>query len=1071
MFLSDVSIKRPVFATMMMVALVVFGLVGFSRLAVDEYPDVSYPVISVNTNYPGASPEVVEREITRPIEQALNTVEGLQEISSTSSEGSSSVRLNFNLGVDPVRMQPEISTKVARIRRQLPRDILDPQIMRFDPNDSPIMTIALTSTSRSLREVSDIADQVIRLRVESVPGVGGVNINGAANRQIRVELDPVNMRAFGVTPNMVMTALANENQDVPAGRIIKGDGERFVRITGKLVDPLAFRDVVVQVRNGAPVRVRDIGRVVDTVAEKRSVSLLRGVPSVSVEVLKISGSNTVEVVERVSTVVAEIERTLPEDLKLEVVRDNAKHIREALADVELTIVLGAVLTIAIIYLFLNSWRSTVITGLTLPVSIISAFFIMWAFGFTLNTMTLMALSLAIGLLIDDAIVVRENIVRHVAMGKDHHRAAKDGTDEIGLAVLSTSLAVIAVFIPVAFMGGMIGKMFYQFGVTVAFAVLVSLFVSFTLDPMLSSIWHDPDASEKGEEAWKHAGPFRKIALAFDERFERLASRYPGWLRWSLAHRPVIVGGAAVSIVTAFVLLRFVGFTWMPDYDSGEFNVNFRTIPGTSVAYQLARGQTVDEYLKRNIPEVDFTQLNVGGGGPGMGRGGNVYVRLKPKSSLYERLVKKEEGRTRSMFEIQTAIRPQLGQFPGARSTIGATPSMFGGRGAPITINVQGPEPARLKLVAAQVLDAARRTDGMAEPQSSDDGDIPQLDVRVDRQQAWAAGLGIGTIASTLQPLFTGGRATTWQDPQGYSRDVVVIYPDSLRETAGDVADIPLASTGIDGRTGRQASVPLAQVADFRTGIGPQTIQRLQLERQIQITAQVLPGAALGDVASRVQSTIDSLALPAGYRTKFGGDVKNLNETKGYVLQALALAVVFIYLILASLFGSFIQPLSIMLSLPLSFLGVVLALLVTRGTLNVMSMIGIIMLMGLVTKNGILLIDFVNQRRAEGESRLDAILQSGRTRLRPIIMTTMSMIFGMLPLAFAIGEGAEQRAPMAHAVIGGLITSTLLTLFVVPIVYTLLDDATSWLGSRRRSSSPKRAETVPALADANIQSPA
>jgi HAE1 family hydrophobic/amphiphilic exporter-1 len=1059
MFLSDVSIKRPVFATMMMVALVVFGLVGFSRLAVDEYPDVSYPVISVNTSYPGASPEVVEREITRPIEQALNTVEGLLEISSTSSEGNSSVRLNFNLGVDPVRMQPEISTKVARIRRQLPRDILDPQIMRFDPNDAPIMTIALTSTSRSLREVSDIADQVIRLRVESVPGVGGVNINGAANRQIRVELDPINMRALNVSPDMVMAALARENQDVPAGRIIKGDGERFVRITGKLIDPLAFRDVVVQVRNGAPVRVRDVGRVVDTVAEKRSVSLLRGVPSVSVEVLKISGSNTVEVVERVSAVVAEIEKNLPTDLNLEVVRDNAKHIREALADVELTIVLGAVLTIAIIYLFLNSWRSTVITGLTLPVSIISAFFIMWAFNFTLNTMTLMALSLAIGLLIDDAIVVRENIVRHVAMGKDHHRAAKDGTDEIGLAVLSTSLAVIAVFIPVAFMGGMIGMMFYQFGVTVAFAVLVSLFVSFTLDPMLSSIWHDPDASEKGEEAWKHAGPIRKIALAFDERFEAVANRYPNWLRWSLAHRSFVVGGAGVSIVTAFVLLRFVGFTWMPDYDSGEFNVNFRTIPGTSVAYQLARGQAVDEYLKK-IPEVDFTQLNVGGGGMGMGRGGNVYVRLKDK-----------KHRERSMFEIQTAIRPQLSQFPGARSSIGATPSMFGGRGAPITINVQGPEPARLKLVAAQVLEAARRTDGMAEPQSSDDGDIPQLDVRVDRQQAWAAGLGIGTIASTLQPLFTGGRATTWQDPQGYSRDVVVIYPDSLRETAGDVADIPLASSGIDGRTGRQASVPLAQVADFRTGIGPQTIQRLQLERQIQITAQVLPGAPLGDVASRVQATIDSLSLPAGYRTRFGGDVKNLNETKGYVVQALGLAVIFIYLILASLFGSFIQPLSIMLSLPLSFLGVVLALIITRGTLNVMSMIGIIMLMGLVTKNGILLIDFVNQRRAEGESRLDAVLQAGRVRLRPIIMTTMSMIFGMLPLAFAIGEGAEQRAPMARAVIGGLITSTLLTLFVVPIVYTLLDDATGWLKNRRRVPSVTRGEPVPALADANLQTPA
>ena len=1059
MFLSDVSIKRPVFATMMMVALVVFGAVGFSRLAVDEYPDVSYPVISVNTSYPGASPEVVEREITRPIEQALNTVDGLNEITSTSSEGSSNVRLNFNLGVDPVRMQPEISVKVARIRRQLPRDILDPTIMRFDPNDSPVMSIALQSSTRTLREVSDLADQVIRLRIESVPGVGGVTINGAATRQVRVELDPVNMRAYGISPDLVMTALARENQDVPAGRIVQGDGERLVRITGRVTDPLAFADIVVQVRGGIPIRVRDIGRVVDTVAEKRSASLLNNVPAVSIEVLKISGSNTVDVVERVSAVVKEVERTLPADLSLTIVRDNAKHIREALSDVELTILLGAVLTIGIIYLFLNSWRSTVITGLTLPVSIISAFFIMWVFHFTLNTMTLMALSLAIGLLIDDAIVVRENIVRHIAMGKDHHRAAKDGTDEIGLAVLSTSLAVVAVFIPVAFMGGMIVKMFFQFGVTVAFAVLVSLFVSFTLDPMLSSLWHDPDASEHGEEARRHAGPIRRIALAFDERFERVANRYPGWLRWSLAHRPWIIGGAAASIATAFILLRFVGFTWMPDYDGGEFSVSVRTTPGSSLNYTMARTRAVDLFVQK-IPEVEFTQLSVGGMAGGGRGGGSVYIRLKPKSQ-----------RTRSQFDIQAELRPQLANFPGVRATIGQTMSLFGGRGAPISINVQGPEPARLKLIAAQVLEAVRKTPGMAEPTSSDEGDIPQLDVSVNRQEAWAAGIGIGTIASTLQPLFTGGRATTWQDPQGYSHDVVVIYPDSLRETAGNVANIPIASSGLDARTGRNASVPLGQVANFLPGVGPQTIQRLQLERQISISGQVLPGAPIGDVAARAQGAIDSLSLPAGYRTRFGGDVKNLNETKGYVAQALGLAVVFIYLILASLFGSFVQPLSIMLSLPLSFLGVALALLITRGTINVMSMIGIIMLMGLVTKNGILLIDFVNQRRDEGDSRLDAILQSGRIRLRPIIMTTTSMIFGMLPLAFALGEGAEQRAPMAHAVIGGLITSTLLTLFVVPVVYTVLDDATGWFRARLAVRAPRHRDPVPALADAKIRTPA
>jgi HAE1 family hydrophobic/amphiphilic exporter-1 len=1044
MFLSDVSIKRPVFATMLMVGLVVLGAVSYTRLAVDEYPDVTYPIISVSVSYPGASPEVVEREVARPIETALNTVDGLYELTSTSQEGSANVRLQFKLGVDPTKMQPEVSAKVGRIRRQLPRDILEPVISRFDPNDSPIMTVAISSKERSLRELTDLGDQVIRPRFESVNGVGGVQLNGTATREIHVEVDPAALRAYGLTPDVVSTALARENQEVPAGRIRKGDNERTVRVTGRLTDPRAFADVVVATRNGNAIRVRDFARVLDTIAERRSASLLGNTPTLSLDILKISGSNTVEVADNVKAVVADIERQLPEDVHLTLTRDDSRRIREALNDVQLTIIVGALLTIMIIYLFLNSWRSTVITGLTLPVSIISAFFAMWALNFTINTMTLLALSLAIGLLIDDAIVVRENIVRHVGMGKDHHRAAKDGTDEIGLAVFATTLAVVAVFIPVAFMGGMIGKIFFQFGVTVAFAVMVSLFVSFTLDPMLSSVWHDPEAEEHGEEAWAHAGPVRRVALRFDRWFERVADKYPVWLRAALGRRWFVVGGAVASVVLAGFIYSLLGFTWMPDFDGGEFGVNYRVAPGSSLAYTVARGKALDEFI-RAMPEVDFTSLGTGGRG-GAPTSGNINVRLKPKHE-----------RTRSQFEIQTAIRQQLPKFAGINASIGQTPSIFGGRGAPITVNVQGPEPARLKLIASQVLEVMKRIPGMAEPQSSDEGNVPQLDVRVDRQQAWAAGLGIGSIATTLQPLFNGQRATVWQDPQGYSHDVVVIYPDTLRTSAADVANIPINGTGIDGRTGLTATIPLSQVAEVRAGVGPQQIERRALERQIRINSQVLPGAPIGDVAAKAKLAIDSLVLPPGYRTVFTGDVQNLNETKGYVLEALGLAVIFIYLILASLFGSFLQPLAIMLSLPLSFLGVALALLITKGTINVMSMIGIIMLMGLVTKNGILLIDFVNQRRGEGENRLNAILEAGRIRLRPIIMTTVAMIFGMLPLAFAIGEGAEQRAPMARAVIGGLITSTLLTLFVVPVVYTLLDDLAAWAGSR---VSARKARAVP-----------
>jgi hydrophobic/amphiphilic exporter-1 (mainly G- bacteria), HAE1 family len=1057
MFLSDVSIKRPVFATMLMVLLVVLGLVSYKRLAIDEYPDVTYPVISVSTNYAGASPEVMMRQVSKPMEEALNTVQGIKEINSTSSEGSSNVRVTFNLGVDIGVAQQDVQAKVAQIRRQLPPNVLEPVIRHFDPNDAPIMSVALQSSERSIRELTDLADEIVGVRLEAIPGVGGINVNGGNARQIQVLLDPDAMRAYNVSPVQVTQALQRENQEVPAGRITRGATEQLVRISGRIEDPRAFGDITVAVRNNVPIRIRDVAQIVDGAEERRSSSEIAGKgeepsPAVSVEVLKISESNTVAVADSVRAVLKDLERVLPADVKTTVIRDQSRKIREALLDVEVTIVLGAVLTIFIIYLFLNSWRSTVITGLTLPVSIISAFFIMWVFDFTLNTMTLLALSLAIGLLIDDAIVVRENIVRHLEMGKDHHRAAKEGTDEIGLAVAATSLAVVAVFFPVAFMGGMIGRIFMQFGVTVAFAVLVSLFVSFTLDPMLSSIWRDPEV-EGGQSHGRAVegqklGPIRRFAFWFNAKFESIADRYPGWLTWSLNHRATVISVAAASVVVAFIIIPRLGFTWMPDADTGEMTVSYRTPPGSSVQYTFSKGREIADFLRKQ-PDVEFTYLSVGGGG---GRGvnnGNVYVRLSPKDER------------RPLADIQNDLRGKLRTIPNVRPSIQGQQSIFGGRGQPIRINVQGPEVSRVKIEAARVLDVVKGVEGTAEPNSTDEGEIPQLDVQVDRQEAWRAGVGINSIAATLQPLFSGQRATRWEDPQGYEHDVMVMYPQSMRTSAADVAGIVIPSTQVNPATGQPAMIPLSQVANVRAGVGPQQIDRRNLEQQVVVNSGVLPGRPMGDVADAAKKAIAAIGLPPGYHTSFGGDVQNLDETKGYVLEAIILACIFIYLILASLFGSFFQPLAIMLALPLSFIGVALALLITKGNINVMTMIGIIMLMGLVTKNGILLVDFTNQQREQGRTRLDAILSAGRIRLRPIIMTTVAMIFGMIPLALAIGEGAEQRAPMARAVIGGLITSTLLTLFVVPVVYTLLDDAVSWARNRRRAPTE---QPLPAAGD-------
>ena len=1051
MFLSDISIKRPVFATMMMVALVVLGVVSYKRLAIDEYPDITYPVVIAQTTYPGASPDVMMRDVSKPIEEALNTVQGIKEITSTSLEGVSIVRLEFNLGVDVAVAQQDVQAKVARIRRSLPQDMEDPIILHFDPNDSPIMSVALQSKERSIRELTDLANDVVQTRIEAIPGVGGVNIVGGNERQIRIQVDPDAMHAYGLSPAQLSAALAKENQEVPAGRVEHGTVERLVRITGRIVDPKAFADIPVAVRNGTPVRVSDVATVVDGAEDRRTGAEINHVPAVSLDILKVSGSNTVAVADAVREAVGELEKQLPSDVHMTIMQDASHRIRESLLDVEITIVAGALLTVMIIYLFLNSWRSTVITGLTLPVSIISAFFTMWVFDFTLNTMTLLALSLAIGLLIDDAIVVRENIVRHLEMGKSHDDAAREGTNEIGLAVMSTSFAVIAVFIPVAFMGGIIGKIFFQFGVTVAFAVLVSLFVSFTLDPMLSSKWADPevehavnDGGAHMAEQRAHANPIRRVAFAFNDWFERTADHYPKWLSWALGHRAIVLGVAAATVVVSFLILPKLGFTWMPDVNGDEFTVNYRTAPGSRLEYTMDKGRDIADFLQKQ-PEVDYTYLSVGGGFRGSPNNGRVFVALKP-------------GHKRSLFDIQDSVRAQLKKISGIRPTIQGQRSIFSRGAQPIIVNVQGPEASRLKIAADRTLQAVKSVPGVAEPNSSEDGDIPQLDVRVDRQEAWRAGLGVGAVAATLQPLFAGQRATTWEDPLGFSHDVVVVFPDSLRSSAADVAQLPVQSSLVDPRTGLAAMVPLSQVADVRAGVGPQQIERRQLEQQVQIRAGVLPGYAMGDVANEVEAAIDRIGLPPGYHAVFTGDVQNLAETKGYVLGALGLAVIFIYLILASLFGSFLQPLAIMLALPLSFIGVVLALLLTHGNMNVMTMIGIIMLMGLVTKNGILLVDFTNQLRTTGHDRVTALLDAGRIRLRPIIMTTVAMIFGMLPLALALGAGAEARAPMARAVIGGLMTSTLLTLFVVPVMYTILDDAGSWVVARLTGNTPQPART-------------
>jgi HAE1 family hydrophobic/amphiphilic exporter-1 len=700
-----------------------------------------------------------------------------------------------------------------------------------------------------------------------------------------------------------------------------------------------------------------------------------------------------------------------------------------------------------VFLFLNSWRSTVITGLTLPISVIAAFIAMKAFGFTLNVLTLMGLSLAIGMLIDDAIVVRENIVRHLQRGKDHFDAARDGTAEIGLAVMATTFTIVAVFIPVAFMGGMIGRFFYEFGITVAAAVLVSLFVSFTLDPMLSSRWVDPDVEHEGHGAGAPRRGLKGLLDRFNARFDSLHVRYERLLGWSLNHRLAVMAMAVVAFVASFPILAILGGDFMPDFNRGEYQVAFKSTPGATLRETALRTREMVRRLK-SLPDVEYTYTTIG-------EAGSQY-RPVTEGTTYVKL--KESTRRKRFSTVLADARRVIEEVPGmSYGLFEAGP--FGQK--PIQISVRGPEVDELDRISKDLVGAMKKIPGVADIESSLEKSKPELKVRVDRGRASDVGLGAGAIATTLRAAVAGEVATRVEDAAGDSHDVRVRLRPDQRRYADDLLALTVPSDRDDpmGKDGEKTQVMLREVAVADVGTGPSTIRRKDLQREVRISANP-DGRSLGEISADIEKAAAALDLKPGYDVVHGGDAEELKDMFNNMFQALFLAVVFIYLILASQFGSFVHPLAIMLSLPLSLVGVALALLATHDTLNIMSMIGLIMLMGLVTKNAILLVDFTNQSRAQGRSRRDALIHAGSTRLRPIVMTTLAMIFGMLPLAFAIGAGAEMRAPMARAVIGGLITSTLLTLIVVPVVYTYLDDlrpaaVLGWFKwpRRRRADAP------------------
>ena len=1044
--LSGVAIARPVFTTMMMLGLVVIGVFSFLRLSIDQFPEIDVPVVSVQTIYPGASPETVEREVTRRLEEAFNPVQGVDTLSSISLEGVSQVIVEFDLDRDAEEAAQDIRAKIDAVRRDLPADIDPPIVEKFDPSAQPILSLALSSESRTVPELTTLADAVVRRRIEAVPGVGNVRIAGGLTREVRVFLDPKRMQALGVSASDVMSALRAQNQEIPAGRLERGNREELVRVVGRITSPLQFAQIIVANREGRPIRLGDVADVRDSTEEERSLALVDGDRAVSLDVLKVSGANTVAVADGVFEAIDELSASLGGDTALRVVRDNSVMIRQSVEDVLVELIIGAILTVVVVMLFLNDWKATTITSLALPVSVISSFVLMNALGFTLNVLTLMALSLSIGILIDDAIVVIENIVRHREMGEEPMTAAARGTSEIFLAVMATTLSIVAVFVPVAFMGGIVGRFFFQFGLTVAWAVLVSLFVSFTLTPMLSA-WWGVSPHQTGRRSM-----LTRLIEGFNRWFDRQAERYRAVIEWALGHRKTTIAAAVLALAGAAALFPLIGGGFAPETDDSAFTVTFETPEGSSLAYTRSKAEEVHAIL-RGIDGVSYTYTTVGAGATGTVTAGSTYIKLVARAE-----------RERSQAELMEVARDRLVPLSGITASVLVTGGPGGGE-KPIQVNVRGAEVEELQRLSLQLADGMRRLPGVVDIETSLGESRPEYRIEVNRDLANELQLDIADIAATVRPLLAGQRATTWEDPSGEERDVVVQVAPEQRTSVPDLLGLPIA-TPQRTASGAAVTVPLGQVARVADGASPAQIDRRNLERVGTVSATTTQATSLSAASAAIRAMVARMNLPAGYSVSLGGETEQFEETAGFIIESILLAVILIFLILASQFESFTHPLAIMVSLPLSLVGVLLALFLTGDTLNMMSMIGVIMLMGLVTKNAILLVDNANERRLQGADRYTALVEAGRVRLRPILMTTLATIFGMLPVALGLGEGGGFRAPMARAVIGGMITSTLLTLVVVPVAYSYFDDFEQWITGRRTAPVPQptrpEARPVPAL---------
>jgi len=1059
MFISDFAIKRPIVTVVSMLALVVFGLISLGKLQTDEFPDVAPPVVTVGIPYPGASPDGVEKEILDPVEEAISSISGVKTISGSAEDGFATIVIEFLFEKPLQEATQDIRDAISGIRSDLPTEMKEPIIKKFNDTDLPIVSLALSSNSLTPGELTRLADPGLTREFRSIPGVAEVEVPGKVERELTVQIKPAALQAAGVGVAQVVQALELQNLAAPVGRVTGDLDERSIRLRGRLERPEEFAQIIIAERNGQVIRLGQVADILDGTEEARSLALFSaraeagaaGVnrQSVGIDIKKSKGYSTTQVADQVTERLETMKKKLPTGTTIDVVKNRGERVRHSVANVEESLLEGAMLTVLVVFLFLNSWRSTVITGLALPVSVLASFVAVWSFGFTLNTMSLLGLSLAIGILIDDAIVVRENIVRHVEMGKDHYTAAREGTDEIGLAVAATTFSIIAVFVPIAFMPGVGGQWFKPFALTMACSVLVSLFVSFSLDPMLSAYWPDPH-QEHHQKAW-----ITRQLDKFNHWFNRQAQNYKRVIAWALDHRWAVSAIAAGTFVFALAMPSIkigdnalVGFGFFPEDDQAELNVTIESPPGSNIEYTRIKADEVVRQIQKH-KEVRYAYTTIGGGQTGAVDVAKVYVRLTPKGD-----------RNISVEGISARLRDELKTVGGAKIAVFATD--WGGGRKQVQLQARGNETDELAAFADKALKAVEGVPGAVDIALSTKGQKPELTVDLNRGVAGSIGVTVGQVAQALRPAFAGIDAGDWQDPSGEMRDVYVRLAPEARTRASDLRQLPLV---IQGPNGAPTTAPLGQVATVKAGVGPAVINHLNRDKVVSVEFNT-SGRSMGEVTNDAFTRMLAVPHAPSIRITKGAEAEQQGELFGQIFLALGVAVGLMYLILVMQFGSFLDPLAIMLSLPLSLIGVMLGLAVTRNTINIMSLIGVILLMGIVAKNAILLIDFAKwSREKQGLALREALIEAGAIRLRPILMTTVALIAGMLPVALGRGEGAQFRSPLGISVIGGVITSTLLTLIAIPTFYEILDE---WRGKLARrfgmSIKEKTAEyPVPGLA--------